>query len=155
WRLGESSGTIAKDSSGNGRDATYEGQPLLGQPGALAGDPDTSVGFNSTGTNNDAVWTPPSGDSYRGPFTVVAWIYNTGSNGHVGQRILSTRSPTGEYSFDFALGGCTTGPCMSLFADAGNATAWLLNVRMPYIFQINTWYQVAARVTDADVTFYV
>src|SRR5437016_2966753 len=66
WRLGESSGTIAYDSSPYGRNATYAGAPLLGQPGAIADDPDTSVGFNMNGTSNYALWTPPSGDSYSG-----------------------------------------------------------------------------------------
>jgi Concanavalin A-like lectin/glucanases superfamily len=46
WRLGESVGPTACDSSGNGRTGTYVGNITYGQPGAIAGDPATSVVFN-------------------------------------------------------------------------------------------------------------
>src|SRR5258708_88950 len=50
YRLGEPSGSTAFDSSGNHRDGSYLGGVSLGQPGALVGDPNTSVKFNgSTG----------------------------------------------------------------------------------------------------------
>jgi hypothetical protein len=48
WRLGESSGTTATDSSGNGRDGTYAGSPTLAVAGLLAGDADTAVSFDRT-----------------------------------------------------------------------------------------------------------
>lgn len=44
WRLGESSGTTAADEQGSW-DGTYVNSPTLGEPGALAGDSDTSVLF--------------------------------------------------------------------------------------------------------------
>jgi hypothetical protein len=46
WRFGETSGTTAVDSSGNGHDGTYVGGVTLGAPGAIANDPDTSVSFD-------------------------------------------------------------------------------------------------------------
>src|SRR4051812_1334419 len=42
YRLGESSGTTAADSSGNGLNGTYNGGVTLGQPGGIFGDPDTA-----------------------------------------------------------------------------------------------------------------
>ena len=42
WRLGESSGTSAADSSGNGHTGTYQGSPTLGVAG-LVGSPDTNT----------------------------------------------------------------------------------------------------------------
>jgi hypothetical protein len=45
WRLGEPEGPTAADASGNGSDGTYFGGPAFGQPGAIANDPDTAVGF--------------------------------------------------------------------------------------------------------------
>lgn len=48
WRLGESSGTVAADSSGNARDGTYVNAPTLAQTGLNAGDAATSVSFNGT-----------------------------------------------------------------------------------------------------------
>jgi len=47
WRLGESSGTNAADSSGNSRDGTYAGTPTLGAPGYTR-DGNTAVTFNGT-----------------------------------------------------------------------------------------------------------
>jgi Concanavalin A-like lectin/glucanases superfamily len=46
WRLGETTGFTASDSSGDGYDGVYLGNPTLGQVGAINGDPDASVGFN-------------------------------------------------------------------------------------------------------------
>jgi hypothetical protein len=43
WRMGESSGTVAADSSGHGLTGTYVGAPTLGAAGALAGDSDTGM----------------------------------------------------------------------------------------------------------------
>ena len=43
WRLGESSGTVAADSSGNGYDLDYISSPTLGVTGLLTNDADTAV----------------------------------------------------------------------------------------------------------------
>jgi len=43
WRMGETSGTVAADSSGHGLTGTYVGAPTLGAAGALAGDSDTGM----------------------------------------------------------------------------------------------------------------
>ena len=68
WRLGERSGSTANDAKGV-RNGTYFG-PLLGQPGALSGDPDTAAGFDGV---NDYVQVPdfaPPTD-----LSLEAWIY--------------------------------------------------------------------------------
>jgi hypothetical protein len=43
WRLGEAAGPTAADRSGKGHGGTYRASPTLGQPGAIAGDPDTAL----------------------------------------------------------------------------------------------------------------
>lgn len=43
YRLGEASGTVASDSSGNGYDGTYINAPTLGVTGLLVGDADTAI----------------------------------------------------------------------------------------------------------------
>ncbi len=48
WRLGETSGRVAQDDTGNGRDGTYRGKPKLGAPGALPGDADTAADLDGT-----------------------------------------------------------------------------------------------------------
>ena len=44
WRLGESAGPAAFDSSGSGYHGQYKGTPNFGQPGAIVNDPDTAIG---------------------------------------------------------------------------------------------------------------
>lgn len=62
YRLGESSGTTAHDSSGNGYNATVTGA-TLGQTGAIAGDSNTSMLFTASGgltlpyNLNPTLWT--------------------------------------------------------------------------------------------------
>jgi hypothetical protein len=49
WRLDESRGPTARDSSAHGHDARYVGRPVLGQRGAIATEPDRAVGLNESG----------------------------------------------------------------------------------------------------------
>ena len=70
WSFGESGGTTAADSSGNGNAGTYGGGPVLGVPGAVAGD--TAVSLHGV---DDHVVVPDSptldvGDS----LSLEAWI---------------------------------------------------------------------------------
>lgn len=47
WRLGESTGTVARDET-EANNGTYVGSPTLGAAGALAGDPNTASTLNGT-----------------------------------------------------------------------------------------------------------
>lgn len=58
YRLGETSGTTAADTSGNGRSGTYTGSPTLGEPGAATVG-DTAVTFD--GINDYAAATNSTG----------------------------------------------------------------------------------------------
>jgi len=49
WRLGEKHGPEAADASGEGHTGQYIGKPIFGEPGAIAGDPDTSIGIKPSG----------------------------------------------------------------------------------------------------------
>lgn len=53
WRVGESGGVTAADETTN-HPGTYVGTPTLGEPGLLAGDPDTCVKLN--GTSQYVTW---------------------------------------------------------------------------------------------------
>ncbi len=53
WRLGERSGTVARDVMSRNH-GTYVAAPTLGVAGALAGDGDTAVTFNGTSQYVDA-----------------------------------------------------------------------------------------------------
>lgn len=72
-RLGEASGTTMVDSSGNGRNGTYSGAPVLGAAGLLTGDADTAVRF--TGSNYATV--PFASWLNAGTFTIEAIIKYT------------------------------------------------------------------------------
>src|SRR5205807_8445727 len=67
YRLGETSGTVAVDSSGNGRNATYTGNTTLGvSPGAVIGDTNTAI--SGTGAGKCAAGSPgvlPCGNAAR------------------------------------------------------------------------------------------
>lgn len=90
YRLGESSGTSATDTSGNSRTGTYTNSPTLGQPGAaILGD--TAVGFDGTNdyvatTNATSFGSSLDGSSYEFVFSTTSnarvrlfGTYNTGS----------------------------------------------------------------------------
>jgi hypothetical protein len=72
YRLGEASGSTAFDTSANHRNGSYLGGVSLGQPGALVGDPNTSVTFNGSTGIVDTNY--KQGDL---SFTFEAWINPT------------------------------------------------------------------------------
>lgn len=49
WRLGETTGTTANDTSGHSHPGTYVGAPTLGAPGSIGGDTNGAVAFPATG----------------------------------------------------------------------------------------------------------
>ena len=87
WRLGETSGTTAADTSGNGRTGSYLNTPTLGQAGALTGDSNTSVGFDGT---SEHVSVPYSGALNTASTSLEAWVYPTGGQGQF-RAVVSNR----------------------------------------------------------------
>ncbi len=146
WRLGETSGTIAYDESAIHRDASYINNPLLGFPGAIANDTNTSVGFN--GFNQGVRWIPTS--SYFGAFTVEAWVKE--KQIRPVETFFNTRTKTAEFSFDFKL---DTLAGKEIHFDVGDGTKWLSTSSVPFDFKRNVWYYVAAVVTRRGATYYV
>ena len=71
WRLDEETGTVMVDTSGNGNDGAYAGAVTLGQPGALASDGDTAVGFGPAGGAASVASTP---SLQVNPVTIEIWI---------------------------------------------------------------------------------
>ena len=88
WRLNESNGTVAKDTSGNGRDAAmqYIDKFTLRQPGMLADEPDEAYSFSSSGANGGYL---EDGDakSYLNGLSAVSvevWVKADGTNADKG-----------------------------------------------------------------------
>ena len=77
WRLGESSGTTAADSSGNGRNGTYSGTYTLGAAGGINA-VNTAVSFAGAGSVNiNSSTLQPSNAA-----TVEAWVKPASSCGN-------------------------------------------------------------------------
>ena len=70
YRLDDSSGTVATDSSGNGLNATYVGGVQLGQPGALPFDSDTAV---TLGGSTGYVQLPKLTSDFTSGFSAEVW----------------------------------------------------------------------------------
>jgi hypothetical protein len=72
WRLGESAGPTAKDTSAGMHAGMYLGGVTFSRPGAIAGDPDTAVGLNGT----DAYMTAGNLFAFAGAaqFSIEAWV---------------------------------------------------------------------------------
>jgi len=81
WRLGEASGLVAADSSGNGRDGTYTGGVTLAQAGALS-DGNTAALFN--GSTGQVTTTAAALQKAAGPFTLEAWVKSAAGGSDAG-----------------------------------------------------------------------
>ena len=77
WRLGETSGTTAADSSGNARNGTYTGGYTQGASSALGTDANKAVTFNGTTGYVDA---GNQGVGQLSNFSVEAWVKSTATN---------------------------------------------------------------------------
>src|SRR5256886_6190393 len=71
WRLSEATGAVMADASGNGNDGAYAGAVTLRQPGALASEGDTAVGFDPTGSAASVASTT---SLQVNPITIEIWI---------------------------------------------------------------------------------
>lgn len=77
WRLGESSGAVARDSSTSANDAGYSGVSTYGRAGAVAGTSDTAVtlnGFSGSVVAKEA-WGAPT------EYSTEAWFMTTTTRG--------------------------------------------------------------------------
>jgi hypothetical protein len=80
--LGEPSGTNANDETANNNDGTYTGSPTLAQTGALTGDSNTAVKFNTV-ADYVLVADHSTLDFGDGPFSVEFWCKWDSSPGYV------------------------------------------------------------------------
>src|SRR4051794_9330629 len=74
WRLGEASGTVARDEGG-AHDGRYRHSPWLSRTGLLTADTNTATRFD--GITDDAVIGNGSGLNPRSKLTLEAWIKPT------------------------------------------------------------------------------
>jgi hypothetical protein len=147
WRLGESSGTVAVDSSGNGRDGTHEGSPTLGVEGALISDDDTAVRFDGGGTQYGKVDAFPS----SADFSADCWVY-VDAAGDAAQGFMERTA------------GTTTNTDWLLYLEtAGGHAKWrvaqddgtLVTVPAGVDLARDTWHHVAGTCSGGVARLYV
>lgn len=151
YRLDESSGTSAHDSSGNGYNGTYSGSGVTyAQPGAISGDSDTCVLLNgSTGRV-----TTPGGASPVGwaSVTLEAWV-NLSSNSFGSKATIwatgTTPSTADGIKFWIGANGTNGG-----FAVGITGNRWA-QATFSQTFSAGTWYHVAGVWDGSAVTVYV
>jgi Concanavalin A-like lectin/glucanases superfamily len=138
WRLGEPSGTVAADATGNGHTGTYVTAPTLGCTGALAGDADTAVAFNGTTQYVDCGAALAIGDN----FTLLGWVSPVATGG-VKRVILSNGKGSGCLSIE--AGG--------LLHLAKSGTSEI--VSSTGVVPTGAWHQAAVTKNGASVHLYV
>jgi Concanavalin A-like lectin/glucanases superfamily len=79
WRLGESEGLAASDTSGRDNNGSYFGSPNYGQPGAIAGSVDTAIGLKGHGSGDyveiaDVEGSPFSQPTSGAGLSVEVWM---------------------------------------------------------------------------------
>ena len=92
WRLGESSGAVAADASGNGRAGSYLGSPTLGQAGVVAGN--AAAGFNGSSQYGQVPYDAALNGSQ---FSVEAWVKLAGGAGTYRSVVTSRTGSFGGY----------------------------------------------------------
>jgi alpha-tubulin suppressor-like RCC1 family protein/cytochrome c peroxidase len=112
WRLDETTGTTAFDSSGNGVNATYGTGTTLGVPGALISDPTDKAVQLGAATVYHIVATDVASVNTSGGVSLEAWVNPAVSSGTANTVVLL--SPTGSsligtYSLLVSSTGTTSG----------------------------------------------
>jgi hypothetical protein len=144
WRLGEASGTSAADSKGSNT-GTYAGSPTLGQAGALAGDSDSSVGFNSTSQNLSV---PDSASLRPSSITVEAWIKpDSATIADFDSPLMKTSNDnwTDGYGFYYRSSGTLIGFFVNSWGGGGTTAA----------IALDQWTHVVGTYDGATVSLYL
>lgn len=134
WRLGETSGTTAADSSGNGYTGTYVNSPTLGATGALTNDTGKCVDLDGT---NDHVSIPYAAALNVQGTSVSAWIKRDVDTGAV-EVIYSSLNAAGTSGFELRVNASDKLELAQAVAGAPVAT-----ITGTTSLAVGTWYHVA------------
>ncbi len=149
WRLGETSGTVAADSSGNGRNGTLVNSPQLGQPGALLSDSDPSMAFYGSWPGGQRVQLPTGFADFSSGLTLEAWVYPTGTPDW--GRILVLGN---DYTDNISLSRMSWGTDLGFsVCNGSNCSPW---ITAPSVLGVNKWvYLVVTMDATGLVKIYV
>ncbi len=145
WRLGQTSGTVAADSTSHGFTGIYEPGTTLGVPGALTGNPDTATGFDGkTGlvTSSAKVTGPQT-------FSLEGWFKTTTNTG--GEVIGFGSSQTGSSSqFDRHIYMMNDGQVVFGVYNAGVRV-----IESPNTYNDGQWHYMVATLGAAGMALYL
>lgn len=149
WRLGEASGTTASATTGSVT-GTYQNGPTLGQPGALAGDANTAVGFD--------LWDDKVnfGDNYSyggtASYSVEVWIKRNSVDEAYYRRIIGKDWDTsgGRQGWDVMLTPNSSNVKFERFRDSAQR-----QVTGTTSLAAGVWYHVVATYDGASLRVYV
>jgi PKD repeat protein len=147
WRLGEASGTSAADSAGTNT-GSIRGGVTLGAPGALTGDPDTSMSFDGT---SGYVSVPNSpGLNLTGDLTVEAWV-RPGALDGVTRAVLHKGGTGGYPTYQYRI-GLTSGNLWrgTVYVGSNNLT-----VTSPSIASTIGWTHVVMARSGSTLKLYL
>ncbi len=151
YRLGEPSGSVANDSSGDGFNGTYNGSGVTyGVAGAILNDPNTAVTFDgSAGYINLPSGATPTGFS---AITLEAWINLSTTSFGTAARLLSCDNTASAHNgVDFYVQINAAGLTV-VIGNGTNATT----LAVTFAFQAGVWYHVAATWSNAgNILLYV
>jgi PKD repeat protein len=143
YRLGESSGSVAKDSGQQGNPGIYDGNVTLGTPGAVRGTADTSALFTDGGVASGAA------SSGTTTYSTQIWFNTTTTNG--GKLTGFGSSQTGNSSsYDRHVYMQNDGTLVF-----GTYTGQLNTVTSPLSYNDGKWHMATATQSSAGMKLYV
>lgn len=150
WRFGEASGTSASDSSGHGLTATYQGSQIqLGQPGAIAGDPDHAVTLNANG-GSSYVRLPNGFSEVTAGLTMEAWVYPTAVGSY--QRIFDLGNGEASDNIFFSRLAGTDKVYLGVFAGPnGNDYSGSIVTSPAGTIPLNEWSLLTATISPTGL----
>jgi len=137
WKLDETSGLVAVDSSGRGNDATYVGAPVLGVNGAFPPKTDAAVLLDGASTYVDS---SQSLLNDVDEFTIAGW-FNPGN-------LSPVKSFFGQHDL-IEIGIDITTNQVELWTDQGGA------VNAKNVLAPGRWKHIAAVGTGTSLTLYI
>lgn len=150
WRLGESSGTTAVDSSGSGFAGTYA-NVSLGEPGALDTDDDTSASFNGSSASVTVGDQSELDFGGNAAFSVELWVKPRTVNNPADNaiRLVEHTDGVGGYSGWQLVLRSDTGVRLQRWASGGGDTA-----AAPPL-PLNRWSHVVGTYDGSTLRVYV
>ena len=140
WRLGESGGTTATSET-SADSGTYINGVLLGQPGAIAGDPNNAAGFDGV---NDRVSVPSSANlNDTGSLSLETWARPS----RLPASTATLMRKEGQYLVRLTAAGAVT---VRLYVGSGYK-----ELTTPGIVTAGTWNHVVATWDGATMRIYV